>query len=207
MLFVTHDTDLASTICDELVVLDRGRMIAHGDPVEAATIYRRHLYGEDPHLYVDELLPDAEPTSVADPATPVGSTRFNSLKLHVNGHPTTTVRPDDVVTFQVEVVTTQPVDDLVVAYAIRDPARNLINSSNTQVLDVDLGSLDGSFTLAFTFEGLTLLNGMYEVDLGAHSMDGTMHYAQVNAAARFAIVGGSRHTGVAHLPVQGDIIR
>ena len=207
MIFVTHDTDLASTICDELVVLDRGRMIAHGDPVEAATIYRRHLYGEDPHLYVDELLPDAEPTSVADPATPVGSTRFNSLKLHVNGHPTTTVRPDDVVTFQVEVVTTQPVDDLVVAYAIRDPARNLINSSNTQVLDVDLGSLEGSFTLAFTFEGLTLLNGMYEVDLGAHSMDGTVHYAQGNAAARFAIVGGSRHTGVAHLPVQGDIIR
>tara|TARA_B100002003_G_scaffold84299_1_gene78738 strand:- start:235 stop:783 length:549 start_codon:yes stop_codon:yes gene_type:complete len=181
-------------------------MIAHGDPVEAATTYRRHLYGEDPHLYVHESLTDAEPTSVADRATPVGGIRFNSLKLHVNGHPTTTVRPDDIVTFHAEVVTTQSVDDLVVAYAIRDPARNLINSSNTQVLDVDLGGLDGSFTVAFTFDGLALLNGMYEVDLGAHSVDGSVRYAQVDAAARFAIVGGSRHTGVAHLPVHGGIV-
>jgi ABC-2 type transport system ATP-binding protein len=213
MLFVTHDTDLASTICDELVVLDHGRMIAHGDPVEAATIYRRHLYGEDKNLYVDEPLTDAEvasaddPASVVDPAAPVGGIRFNSLTLHVNGHATTTVRPDDIVTFHAEVVTTRPVDDLVVAYAIRDPARNLINSSNTQVLDVDLGRLDGSVTVTFTFDGLALLNGMYEVDLGAHSVDGTVRYAQVDAAARFAIVGGARHTGIAHLPVRGGVIK
>ena len=213
MLFVTHDTDLASTICDELVVLDRGRMIAHGDPVEAATIYRRHLYGEDPHLYVDEPLTVVEtvsadsPVSAVDPAAPVGGVRFNSLMLHANGRPTTTVRPDDIVTLHAEVMTTRAVDDLVIAYAIRDPARNLINSSNTQVLGVDLGRLDGSVTVTFTFDGLALLNGMYEVDLGAHSVDGTVRYAQVNTAARFTIVGGARHTGIAHLPVQSDLIR
>jgi hypothetical protein len=48
---------------------------------------------------------------------------------------------------------------------------------------------------------------MYEVDLGAHTTDGTVHYAQVDAAARFAIIGGSRHAGIVHLPVQGGVIR
>ena len=140
-------------------------------------------------------------------AAPVGGVRFNSLILHANGRPTTTVRPDDIVTLHAEVMTTRAVDDLVIAYAIRDPARNLINSSNTQVLGVDLGRLDGSVTVTFTFDGLALLNGMYEVDLGAHSVDGTVRYAQVNTAARFTIVGGARHTGIAHLPVQSDLIR
>ena len=210
MVFVTHDTDLAATICDELVVLDRGRVIAHGDPTEAATVYRRHLYGEEPVLYLDEPADEGAPVDApaADaPANPVGGVRFNSLILHANGRPTTTVRPDDVVTFNVEVETAGPVEDLVIAYAVRDPARNLINSANTRVLEVELERLEGRSTVIFTFDGLALLNGMYEVDLGAHSVDGTVRYAQVDAAARFAIVGGSRHTGVAHLPVRGEVIR
>ena len=191
MIFVTHDTDLASTICDELVVLDRGRMIAHGDPLEAAATYRRHLYGEDSY---------AEP--VNEP--PVGGVRFDRLRLLVDGQPTTTVRPDDTVTIAVDISTDERISDLVIAYAIWGQARTLVNSSNTHLLGVDLSGFDGTTTINFTFEGLPLLNGMYTVDLGAHSKDGSILYAQIDPAARFAIVGPSHETGVAHLLVRAD---
>ena len=192
MLFVTHDTDLASTICDELVVLDRGRMIAHGDPLEAAATYRRHLYGEDSY---------AEP--VNEP--PVGGVRFDRLRLLVDGQPTTTVRPDDTVTIAVDISTDDRISDLVIAYAIWGQARTLVNSSNTHLLGVDLSGFDGTTTINFTFEGLPLLNGMYTVDLGAHSKDGSILYAQIDPAVRFSIVGPSHETGVTHLLVRADI--
>jgi ABC-2 type transport system ATP-binding protein len=194
MIFVTHDTDLASTICDELVVLDRGRMIAHGDPVEAAATYRRHLYG-------DSAVAPTEVTAA------IGGITFDSLTVRVDGHPTTTVRPGDIVTFEAEVTVMRPIDDLVVAYAIRDPARNLVNSSNTSLLGVDVSSLEGTVKVTFTIDGLLLLNGAYEIDIGAHTTDGSAVYAHVETAARFAVVGPSRDTGVAHLPVRGEVIR
>ena len=188
MLFVTHDTDLASTICDELVVLDRGRMIAHGDPVEAAATYRRHLYGER-----------SQPEPGDKP--PAGGVRFDRLGLVVDGRPTATVRPDDTVTITVDVIVDEPINDLVVAYAIRDPARTLINSSNTHLLGADLSGFDRTATITFTFEGLPLLNGMYEIDLGAHSKDGSILYAQINPAAKFTVVGPSHNTGIVNLAV------
>ena len=109
-------------------------------------------------------------------------------------------------TIVVDVLADDPISDLVVAYAIRDPARTLINSSNTHLLGVDLSDFDGSTTISFTFEGLPLLNGMYEVDLGAHSMNGSVHYAQIDPAVRFAIVGPSHETGIAHLLVRGETL-
>jgi len=189
MIFVTHDTDLASTICDELVVLDRGRVIAHGDPVEAATTYRRHLYGED-----------SQPESVGQP--PAGGVRFDRLRLLVDGRTTTTVRPDDTVTIAVDVSADEQVRDLVVAYAIRDASRSLVNSSNTEILGLDLREFSDTTTISFTFDGLPLLNGLFDVDLGAHSSDGSQHFAQIDTAGRFTVHGSGLNTGVAKLPVR-----
>ena len=194
MVFVTHDTDLAATICDELVVLDRGRVIAHGDPAEAALTYRQHLYG-DGAVATDEVRPA------------VGGITFDSLAVSVDGHPTTTVRPGDIVRIEAEVTSDRSIDDLIIAYAIRDPARSLVNSSNTSLLGVDASSLVGKARVVFTIDGLLLLNGVYEIDIGAHTADGSVVYAHVETAARFAVVGPSRDTGVAHLPVRGEVIR
>ncbi len=192
MLFVTHNTDLASTICDELIVLDRGRVIANGDPVEAATTYRRHLYGDDP---------PSEPTGRIPRGT--GVAHFDHFRLLVNGRTTSTVRRDDTVTITFGVSLDEPIDDLVVAYAFRDPAGHLINSSNTNLLDVDLSGIVGNTTIAFTFEGLPLVNGMYEIELGAHSRNGSFLYTQIDSAFKFAVVGQSHQAGAAHLLVRG----
>jgi len=189
MLFVTHDTDLASTICDELVVLDRGRMIAHGDPVEAATIYRRHLYGEDSY-----------PEPVDKP--PASGVRFDRLRLLVDGRTTTTVRADDTVTIAVDISADEQIHDLVVAYAIRDASRSLVNSSNTEILGLDLCDFSDKTTIYFTFDGLPLLNGLFDVDLGAHSSDGSRHFAQIDTAGRFTVHGSGLNAGVAKLPVR-----
>ena len=48
ILFITHDLRVAAEICDRIVVMRDGRVLAHGAPDEVLTI--------DPHPYVRQLL-------------------------------------------------------------------------------------------------------------------------------------------------------
>jgi len=189
ILLVTHDADLAAAICDELVVLDRGQVIAHGTPADAAVTYRRHLYGES------ELPAEGS-------IDPVGGVRFDGLRFEADGRATTTVRQGDRVAIAFELITDVPIPDLVVAYAIRETGRNLVHSTNSSILGLDLGNAIGSTTIRFVIDEIPLLNGLYDLDLGAHSLDGSEHYAQIDTAGRFAVVGSSPDAGVVRMSVR-----
>jgi len=188
MIFVTHDTDLAVSICDEIIALDRGQAIARGTPEEVARTYRKQLFGQTP----TEVKPDPVQEGV----------RFTDVASSIQGRQATTFSPDDEVVLSVCLATDHPIDDLVIAYAIRDAAGTLINSSNSRLLDSGLTALDGTATVEFTFEGLRLLNGTYNVDLGAHSGDGRQSYGQVSSALRFSVAGPSDEAGIVSIPVR-----
>ena len=192
ILFVTHSVDLAASICDDLVVLEHGEVIASGNPKQSAATYRRHLYAGDP-------------TTVSAKEASTGEATFSDVLLLVNGSPTTVIRPDDMVTLQVKVSLKKGRKDAVVAYAIREVGGALVNSSNTRILDVEVPRRSGPFILAFTFEGLALLNGRFSVDLGAHSADGRHQYGQQNNIIQFNVTGPSNETGIALLPVRAVI--
>jgi ABC-2 type transport system ATP-binding protein len=188
MIFVTHDTDLAVSICDEIIALDRGQVIARGTPEEVARTYRKQLFGQTP----TKVKPDPVQEGV----------RFTDVASSIQGRQATTFSPDDEVVLSVCLATDHPIDDLVIAYAIRDAAGTLINSSNSRLLDSGLTALDGTATVEFTFEGLRLLNGTYNVDLGAHSGDGRQSYGQVSSALRFSVAGPSDEAGIVSIPVR-----
>ena len=193
MLFVTHDVYLAASICDKIIVLDHGRVIAQGDPSEAAITYRQYLH-------TDEAITSMEITS------PNGAISFGNINFLVDGRQITTIRPLDVVTMNVEIIMNEQVNDLVVAYAIREIGGNIINSSNTHLLTTDLSNISSRTVLSFTFNSFPLLNGMYEVDLGAHSSDGKTLYTQSNQASRFTLTGSSKSAGVVDLAVEARVI-
>ncbi|HCV25681.1 MAG TPA: ABC transporter ATP-binding protein [Candidatus Latescibacteria bacterium] len=188
MIFVTHDTNLAVSICDEIIALDRGQVIARGTPEEVARVYRKQLFGQTP--------PEVNPDPVLE------GVRFTDVASSIQGRQATTFSPNDEVVLSVSLATDHPIDDLVIAYAIRDAAGTLVNSSNSRLLNSGLTALDGTATVEFTFEGLRLLNGTYNVDLGAHSGNGDQSYGHVLSALRFSIAGSSGDTGIVSIPVR-----
>jgi len=192
ILFVTHSVDLAASLCDELVVLDHGKVVASGDPTESAATYRRHLYAGDK-------------TAVSANEASTEQISFPKVSLLIDGAPATVIRPGDTVTLQVETNLDHDLEDAVIAYAIREAGGELVNSSNTRILDVPGPKKSGPSTYSFTFEGLPLLNGHYSIDIGAHSLDGQRQYAQLNEAAHFTMVGPSRESGISWLPVRGNV--
>ena len=188
MLLVTHDTDLAATICDELVVLDRGHMIAHGDPVDAAATYRTMLFqGDSLHA--------------PSPGVAIDGLVFDGVSIESPDDSTGTIRPGDRTALIIDVSIAEPIEDLVIAYAVRDQSRSLVNSSNSSLLGVDLNGLRGAVRVTFDFGDIRLLDGIYEIDVGAHSLDGLRQFAQLDSAAQLRVFGATKGAGVADLSV------
>ncbi len=192
ILFVTHSVDLAASLCDELVVLDHGKIVASGDPTESAATYRRHLYAGDQ-------------TAVSAVEASTEQISFPQVALLVNGLPASVLRAEDTVTLQVEANLDHDLEDVVIAYAIRETGGLLVNSSNTRILNISVPKKAGSSTYSFTFEGIPFLNGHYSIDIGAHSLDGCTQYAQSDKAVHFSIVGPSCESGVTLLSVRGEV--
>src|SRR4051794_154462 len=65
ILFVTHGADLARRICNRVIVLDHGDLVANGAPGESIRIFREYLHG---HLADDDPEdPSAEQVRSHDP--------------------------------------------------------------------------------------------------------------------------------------------
>ena len=192
MLFVTHDVDLASSICDELIVLDHGRIISQGSPREAAIDYRKSL-----HVRNDSTEPHS--------TSPTEEVSIVSVSLESEDRPVMTVRSDEPIGINVIATLTKPISDLVVAYAIKTIEGAVVHSSNTKLLNVDLSGVGSELDLTFVFENLPLLEGMYEIDIGAHSLDGSTLYTQANEVKRFTLTNSSVGAGIADLAVRAQL--
>ena len=192
MLFVTHDVDLASSICDELIILDHGQIISQGNPREAAIDYRKSLHAKSE-------------TNKPNSTSPTEEVSIVSVSLESENRPIMTARSDEPIGINVVATLKKPISDLVVAYAIKTIEGGLVHSSNTKLLDVDLSEVGSELDLTFIFENLPLLEGMYEIDIGAHSSDGSILYTQANEIKRFTLTNSSVGAGVADLSVRAQL--
>lgn len=192
MLFVTHDVDLASSICDELVVLDHGKIISHGNPREAAIDYRKNLHAQQ------DL---AEPTL----SSPTEEISIVSVVLESESRPVSTVQFQEPVSLNIIATLKNHIDDLVIAYTIKTIGGELVHSSNTELLGANLAGIGSEIDLTFDFESLPLLEGMYEIDVGAHSSDGSTLYTQANGVKRFTLTNPAKGAGIADLSVKANL--
>ena len=188
IIFVTHNTDLAISICDQLIALDHGQIIAEGNPEEVAEIYRTHLFGTDQGRTKTELRS--------------ASAHLSGIRFEVDGYPAKVIGPQDQVVLSMSVTSAPGLDDCVVAYAIRDSEGTLVNSSNSNVLAQGQPLIESNSLIEFTFNGLGLLSGNFTIDLGIHSHDGNQLYEQSPSAIRFTVLGDSNETGIVQMPVR-----
>jgi ABC-type polysaccharide/polyol phosphate transport system ATPase subunit len=92
ILFVTHNYPTLSEFCDRGLVLDHGRVIYQGDPLNTILSYQRVLYGDQPKDQgAGETSPDAAETAAEstaiDAAAPEDPTaQFESVLAHFVGN-------------------------------------------------------------------------------------------------------------------------
>ena len=198
ILFVTHGADLVRQICDRVIVLDHGHLVADGPPGEAIRIFREHLHG---------VLADA---SVA----PDGP-RSHDPRIRITGvdvrHPG---RPDrmylyanEPLTIAVHYEAVAPVPHAAVTIEVYGYDRKVIYGADTDALGLELPTLIGSGTVEFHIDSVPLLDGAYPVAIALKDrLHGQLLDLKAPEETSFEVVNRSKVVGQVALPMTATFV-
>lgn len=141
-LLVTHDMASIANMADEVIVLQKGRQIFYGDPLQAIELYTKNIHT---NLYKGKQEETLCEDSRADTVQPEGMTEIDRQKLggaldatidsyrvNINGKPYIGyVQNDDEVAVWMQISARRRIDRVIVGYQIKDKYGNTIFGENT----------------------------------------------------------------------------
>ena len=194
ILFVTHGADLARKICDRVIVLDHGDMVANGAPGESIRIFREYLHG---HLTDVEGEPVAETARTHDPRVHITSVSFEHPGQPDRRH----VFAGEPLTIRVGIETVEPVADAVLGLEVRDASGEVLYVADTEMLGAPLPPLVGAVEVAFNIGSLPLLDGAFPVSIQLTDRHGGRLLDFREGQDAFEVVNPTRAGGSILLPV------
>ncbi|HEY7756041.1 MAG TPA: ABC transporter ATP-binding protein [Actinomycetota bacterium] len=193
IVLVTHALDTVREICDRAAMLDHGSVHALGAPGDVVREMRYVLLGvTDPGFVPEEGTREAEIAEVHI--------------VRANGASEGAVLRGDPVTFQVDVRTTTPVDDLDVDIAVLDGATNHpVLDARTSRAGIDLGHLDGKKRVRFRVDAFPYGAGRYWVTVGLSSRaTGHLYHVQTQRY-QFEVADAPRVQERVEVPVHVEV--
>ena len=168
LLFVSHDAGAVKSLCDEAILLDRGRVIAAGSPSDIFNSYNS-LIAERDHRESNAS------QSLHQKAKRSGSQRVQIEQVRVirgDGAATDTFTSGERIHVEMTVRANQPTSNVSVGFLIRDRLGNDIYGVNTYLLGHSL-----EFTASSPVKNLrfampaALGENIYTVTVAAHTGD------------------------------------
>ncbi len=196
IVVVTHNVDLVRQMCHRAAALDHGKLVIEGDPNEVIRTFREKLMtGVTAAAEVDRDMITSELSPVWHKVRIVGTEVVYATPEHVHA------APGEPMSIEVTLETAEAVDDVVVGLAVHSSMGQLVYGTNTDILGVDLGTVDGRKNLSFRFEQVPLLDGTYTITVGVHTRGG-INYDQWEARRHFEVAAPGREVGLVRLPVR-----
>jgi len=189
ILFVSHSVELARELCDQIAVLDAGRLVTFGDPNDAVRAYRASLHERG--------------MSAADEAgdlTATGEVKLLRAWVELPNPERAWARPDEQLRIHVIYEAAVEIDDIVFAIALHDQRGTLIHASNSMVMGTEVSEINGKVHVTYLLTHIPLLFGTYDVSLGAHTSNGGYLYSQEDAALRFDVGESTEADGIVEMP-------
>jgi ABC-2 type transport system ATP-binding protein len=194
ILFVTHAADLARKICDRVIVLDHGDMVANGSPGESIRIFREYLHG---HLTDVEGEPATETMRTHDPRVHITSVSFEHPGQPDRRH----VFAGEPLTIRVGIEAVEPVADAVLGLEVRDSGGEVLYVADTEMLGAPLPPLVGAVEVAFYIGSLPLLDGAFPISIQLKDRHGGRLLDFREGQDAFEVVNPTRAGGSILLPV------
>ena len=198
ILFVSHDLNAVKILCDQAVLLHRGRVAASGDPESVVNAYN-HLVA----LMSDKTAQDA--VRNAGKKTSYGTMELEIVSVEVIGRDSRAdvAASGETADITVRFLAHKDVPDPVVGILIRDRFGQDIFGTNTYHHGIKLAAeAGGRYACTFTLP-LAIAPGRYTVTAALHT--GPAHsehcYHWRDSAAEFTVAGirGRIFTGIASL--------
>ena len=212
--FVSHDVNAVQGICDEAILLDRGRLIDCGAPKNVIQHYqtivaeRIALTGEGVGGVTDFHTIGAPETSPG-----VGEHRFGTFEARIvrtevrdsNGRAITRLQSGDTVTFAVDVEFDKDLEDPVFGIMLRNRYGIEVFGTNSYLRGEKTGHFERGHTARVLFR--TPLNigiGSYTVSFAVHTPAGHFYDYRVDNMV-IEVVGPIPSIGIANLPLEIEV--
>lgn len=200
IIFVSHDLNAVKMICDQALVLDKGKVVEHGSPETAVNRYNRIMAEMDEQEYQIEL----ERKSASGYGT--REVTIEGASLLGQNSAASTVASGESVTLTVQLKAQQTVGEVSVGFLIRDRFGQDIYGTNTYLLGQPVRLQAGeSRSLQFRFPA-SIAPGKYTVTLAAHSEANHLEqcYHWVDNLIQFEVAGRivPGFSGAVYLPTE-----
>lgn len=208
IVFVTHGVDQVRQICDRAIVLDHGHQVTDAKPGEAIRVFREYLLKKgNAAEEVDEVAPEVELShgeaqeAKATKTVELTDVRFVRPKTGIGKDPSVSyLLPGDPMDMEIDYKANGVVDDVVIGIAVHDIEGRVVFGWNTQMLGVDIAPLTGEGTVTFKFPSIPLLDGDYDLTVGAHTRDEGTVYDWHDQQYKFEVMNPGRGAGIVWAP-------
>jgi lipopolysaccharide transport system ATP-binding protein len=193
VLMASHDLALLERHCDEIVVIEAGRVVERGDPALVLRSYRRRV--------LRDACATSPPVEI-QPTSRHGDQRASIEQIEMldaAGRSVSTIESGQETTVRVVVRYQGAVAEPVVGILIRSQVGVNVYGTNTELERLSFGPVSAGERIELRYGfAAALCPGEYTLTVASHDPDGTAH-EWLEDAIRFT-VGDSRYTaGVANL--------
>lgn len=193
VLMASHDLALLERHCDEIVVLEAGKVVERGDPALTLRSYRRRVL---------RAACAASPPVEVQPSSRHGDERASIEQIELldpEGRSVSTIASGHQTTVRLIVCYNAAVTEPVVGILIRSQVGVNVYGTNTELERLSFGPVSAGDKVELRYEFIAALcPGEYTLTVASHDPDGAAH-EWLEDAIRFT-VGDSRYTaGVANL--------
>ena len=187
-LIVSHDMDTIQTICDRVLVLDRGLTVLTDAPARAVSEYHAiNSLGEDAGEG-----PEMREWGSRE-AVILGVALRDTRGDHV-----TTLRASEGFTAEVRWRATRSIADPVFGFALCDGEGRLLYGTNTAIDGCTIAAIEGAGAIELNIESIPLQRGRYYLTFAIHSRDHKTFHRLDNCSA-ITVTPDGEHAGTVRL--------
>jgi ABC-2 type transport system ATP-binding protein len=204
IVVVSHSPDMMRQICDQILVLEKGRLLAQTTPGEAIRTFRATL--------IDAGLVAPDPGEAASLAGAEEVVVAPRRRIEITGtsveHPGAGERPylitGEPLTIRVAYQVHEPTSGVVFSLSVLNSIDSTIFASRSAPLGEGVDLPPGPGSVSFHFDSVPLLDGRFNVNLDVRDAAGTpLDLAE--PAASFEVMNPTRATGLVALPMRVEM--
>ncbi len=182
IIFISHNMHQIANLCSTTYTMDHGKFIYNGDSNTAIDKYKALCQG---NIKTSEL----------------GNMdiKVDAVKLFdANGNETDIFNTNDRVAINIDFSSQTTISHPIVAVTIRNLSGNTIASIRNDFDGIDFDNISNG-KLSVDIEKLSLLPGIFTIDVSIINSKSFTPYHRVDNAARFQVSGGNTVSGIVHI--------
>jgi ABC-2 type transport system ATP-binding protein len=215
ILFVSHSVDLVRSICDRVVVLSDGEMVAEGTPGEAVRVFRERLLEAGDVLALRDVPPvptngSGDVSASADQGAarsedtrPIRFGRVSIFRPHEDERPY--LLPRETVTIRAAYESARAVQGAVFQLEVRASDGELMFRTDTETLGVPGDVPAGPGAVDFVLEAVPFSDGAFDVTVGVQTPLGQSDWLE--PAGRFEVMNPARSTGIVAMAARATLVQ